>query len=149
MADQAISLYEGEFPRKVHDNGDGTWSNGVYLVGGGGGSGGTIIVQPAVLPAFVATSGTAYDLTKYGSVQVQVETLAAGESVAVTGSLAVGGTKHPVANLLGQNTLNPSAVATITVAGTYSVLFGGNKELVFTRSGGSPNTAVITVSGAQ
>jgi hypothetical protein len=117
-------------------NGDGTYS--------------LLVAQtPATPPAFIATSGTAYDLTKYGSVQVQVETLAAGESVAVTGSLAVGGTKHPVANLLGQNTLNPSAVSSITVAGTYSVLFGGNKELVFTSSGGSPNTGVITVSGAQ
>ena len=109
------------------------------------------VIQPAILAPFAATSGTAYDLSKYGSVQVNLENLAGGETWSVTGSLAVGGTKHPVANLLNQGVLNPSAASTITAAGTYTVLFGGNKELVFTSSLGSggATSAVCTVSGAQ
>ena len=141
------------------DIGGGSVAENVYVSGGTTSLTGSLpagtnnigVIQPAILAPFAATSGTAYDLSKYGSVQVNLENLAGGETWSVTGSLAVGGTKHPVANLLNQGVLNPSAASTITTAGTYTVLFGGNKELVFTSSLGSggATSAVCTVSGAQ
>jgi hypothetical protein len=103
-------------------------------------------VQLAISAATVLTSGTAYDYTKFGSIQVQVDTLSSGESVAVTGSSTSGGTYYPLGQLLNQNT--GTTTGTAAVAGTYSALFAGSKWLKFTTSGGT-GTAVITVSASQ
>ena len=77
---------------------------------------------------------------------MQVDNLSGGDTITVTGSATQGGTYYPLGQILNQNT--GTTAASISASGRYTVLFGGNQWLKFTKVGGA-STPVITVSGAQ
>jgi hypothetical protein len=79
MADVAVSLQDGLYPRKLHDNGDGTFSDTAYLTGGGTGGGAVTIADGADV-----AEGAKADAAYTGSGSASLVAIAKGQYAALT-----------------------------------------------------------------
>lgn len=95
-------------------------------------------VSGAIAPAVPATSGTAIDVSSYGSVSLQVHGLSGGDTLAVT-KQTDGTNFSPIS---GISEADYSVVATISADGIYDYPGGGLIKYTKTGSASTPTVSL-------
>lgn len=110
-------------------------------------SAGTVdALQPAVYASTTMTIGVSYNFTAYGSLRLQVDGLAGGDSIALAGSVARSGIQYPFQQIM--NTQTGLITATITASGNYLILFAGGFWITASQIGAA-SAPVLTSSASQ